>query len=88
MSDLFEAVPPRPRSRIHGCRRILSELRRLLGKTRRAAEYRAHSDVEQRWTARVGDALDQLIREGDLVLPGGDDPRDRRRVRKRQVKMF
>lgn len=87
-TELLDPGAPRPRSRIHGPRRVLSEMRRLLGKVRRAAEYRAATDLEKRWTVRVGDSLEQLIREGDQVLPGGEDPRDKRRARKRQAKMF
>lgn len=87
-TDLLDPAMPRPRSRIHGPRRVLQELRRLQGKLARAAAYRATTDDERRWTARVGDLLEALISEGDQVLPGGVDPRDARRVRKRQPKLL
>lgn len=87
-TELLAASAPRPRSRIHGHRRVLAELRRVVAKAKRAGEYRARTDVERTWSARVVDALEQLIREGDQVLPGGEDPRDRARVRKRPPKMF
>lgn len=70
-------------SRLHGPRRVLKELRRLLIKTHRAGEFRAATEDDQRWCRRVSTALDELIVTGDQVLSGGEDPRDRRRVRKR-----
>jgi hypothetical protein len=51
----------------------------------RSAEHRADTPEERRWSARVQDALQQLVDEGEQVLPGHEDPRDRRRVRKRPV---
>ena len=70
-------------SRLHGPRRVLKELRRLRIKTQRAGEFRAATDDDQRWCRQVNDALDALIGTGEAVLSGGEDPRDRRRVRKR-----
>jgi len=72
-------------SRIHGPRRVLKELRRLLIKTHRAGEFRAATEDDQRWCRQVATALDGLVTNGDQVLSGGEDPRDRRRVRKRPV---
>lgn len=83
MRGVRDPGAPRLQSRIHGPRRILRELRRVLVKNDRAAAYRASTDVERRWCGRVGDALERLIAEGDLELPGGEDPRDRCRARKR-----
>jgi len=71
-------------SRIHGVRRINAELRRLLIKAVRAGEHRELRDDDRIWLRRVIDRLQPLIEEGDQVLSGLPDPRDRRRVRKRQ----
>ena len=71
------------RTRVHGPRRILQELRRLIIKNHRSLRVRCQTDEEMRWSSRVNEALDRLIHEGDEVLPGLPDPRDRRRVRKR-----
>ncbi len=76
---------PMPRSRVHGPRRILAELRRVRIKTDRALAHRALSEDEQRWARRLADALDRLVTEGEAVLPGGADPREARRVRKRPL---
>lgn len=70
-------------SRIKGPRRILKQLRALIIRNARSANYRAVTEEERRWSGRVDEALRQLIDEGDAVLPGHEDPRDRRRVRKR-----
>jgi hypothetical protein len=58
-------------------------LRWLQEKNRLAGEYRAATADDQRWCRHVADALALLIEAGEHVLSGGDDPRDRRRVRKR-----
>lgn len=79
-----EPGAPRLQSRIHGPRRVLAELRRLQVKNARAAAYRAATAADQRWCARVGDLLEQLVTEGAQVLSGSDDPRERRRARKRR----
>jgi hypothetical protein len=81
MDALFSYVP-RTRSRIHGPRRILQELRRLRTKTARALTYLHVTEDAQRWTGRTYDVLDRLIQEGELVLPGLEGPD--RTVRKRQ----
>jgi len=47
--------------------RLLRELRRLLSKAAAAGAYRAVTDDERLWCARVGDALEELIREGDRI---------------------
>lgn len=70
-------------SRIKGPRRILKSLRLLVVRNARSAEYRAATDEERRWSRHVHDTLTTLITEGEAVLPGHEDPRDRRRVRKR-----
>ncbi len=75
-------------TRVHGPRRVLKELRRLIIKNHRALEHRATTAEERTWCQRVHDALDRLIVEGDAVLPGLPDPRDYRRVRKRPGAMF
>lgn len=72
-------------SRVQGPRRVLKELRRLLIKTTRARLARAVTDAEVTWCNRTIDRLTALIEEGDQVLPGGEDPRDRRRARKRPL---
>lgn len=72
-----------PASRIQGPRKVLKELRRLLIKTARARIGRAVTADEITWCNRVFDRLQSCVDEGDRVLPGGEDPRDRRRVRKR-----
>jgi hypothetical protein len=85
MTDaLFSAYVPRTRSRIQGPRRILQELRRLRTKTARALEHRTFTADETFWLARVFDALDTRVSEGEQVL--GSDPVDRR-VRKRPTKV-
>jgi hypothetical protein len=71
-------------SRIQGPRRILKQLRALLVRNARSAEHRAVTPEEQRWSWHVQDRIEQLVAEGDAVLPGHEDPRDRRRARKRQ----
>ncbi len=82
---LQEDVGPKvAASRVHGPQRVLKELRRLLIKTRRAQIARAVTPVEITYLGRVFDTLDGLVREGDDVLPLVEDPRDRRRVRKRR----
>lgn len=88
--DREELVTPRvqPRSRVHGPRRVLKELYRVRLKILRALEYRDLSDDEQRWSRDVDASLERLTRTGELVLPGLEDPRDRRRVRKRQDRLF
>jgi len=75
---------PRPRSRVQGPRRVLQELRRLRMKTARALAYRRLTVEEELWSARVYDALDRVIQEGDQVLPGHDAPD--RKVRKRPLR--
>jgi hypothetical protein len=84
MSVVREPGMPRLRSRIHGSRRVLNELRRLHLKVAAAGVYRAVTDEERLWCSRVGDALEVLIREGDAVLPASMDPRPGRTVRKRR----
>jgi hypothetical protein len=86
--EVHDATATTARSRTHGPRRVLKELRRLVMKNARAAEHRAITAEERQWTARVGDTLKQLVDEGDQVLPGGEDPRDRRRARKRPMKLL
>ena len=71
------------RTRVHGPRRILQELRRLLTKNRGSLEIRTETDEERKWSAPVHDALGRLIEEGDQVLPILPDRRDHWRVRKR-----
>lgn len=76
-------VAVRYRPRVHGPRRVLLELRRLLIKNNRSLRFRAETPEARMWSARVRDLLAQLIAEGDVVLPGATYPRDARRVRKR-----
>jgi hypothetical protein len=82
MDALFGPVVPRPRSRIHGPRRVLQELRRIRVKTGRALEHRKLTDEESCWLRRVYDTLDNEIVLGESVLPGHD--RIDRKVRKRK----
>jgi SOS response regulatory protein OraA/RecX len=79
---------PRIRSRVHGSRRIVQELRRLLIKTHRCAMGRVLTDDEQKWCMRVTEFLDRLITEGDLVVAGLPDPRDAQRARKSPGYLF
>jgi hypothetical protein len=81
----FAPLTMKSRSRVHGPRRVLKELRRIILKNARAQEYRELTDDDKRWCSHVHEALERLTREGDQVLSGGEDPRDRRRVRKRPV---
>jgi len=76
---------PRRQSRTHGPRRVLAELRRLQVKVDRAGYYRAATEEDRAWCHRVGDVLEQLVLAGEAVLSGGSDPRERRRVRKREA---
>lgn len=71
------------RSRVHGPRRILKELQRLLIKTARAYEHRDLDANERRWLMQVHANLKMNADTGDQVLPGLPDPRDSRRAVKR-----
>lgn len=74
--------------RVHGPRRVLRELRWILIKNARSIRHRATTDEERTWSARVQAALEQLVAEGDAVLPGLPDPRDMRRARKAPGRLF
>lgn len=67
---------------------MLRDLRRLLARNALAAQQRAVTAEERAWSARVQESLQPLVNEGLQVLPGGDDPRDWRRVRKRPAPVF
>ena len=70
------------RSRVHGARHVLGELRRLRYKLELAHGLAVTPD-EQRWCGSTADKLDAAIRAGDAVLGGFADPRPARRARKR-----
>lgn len=71
-------------SRVQGPRRILHHLRALLIRNHRSLSARCPTAEERRWSMRVHDALDALIRDGDAVLPDVPAPRRIRcRARKR-----
>ena len=70
------------RSRVHGARHVLAELRRLRVKVE-LAHGLAVTDEEQRWCLSTADKLDSAILAGEAVLPGCADPRPWRKARKR-----
>lgn len=74
--------------RVHGPRRVLQALRRIVIKNARARQHRATTDEEKTWCGRVHDCLRRLIDEGDAVLPGHPDPCDARRARTRPGALF
>ena len=78
----------RPRSRVAGPRRVLSELRRIRVKASRTSACRQLTAEETRWMAATIDQIDRLIFTGDAVLPGLPDPRPFRRARKRRLELF
>jgi hypothetical protein len=80
--ELFSSARPRTKSRGQAPRTVLQQLRRLRGRAQHTLEHRQLSGTEQRWTGRVYDALEQLVSEGDQVLPGQNPPD--RKVRKRR----
>jgi hypothetical protein len=79
--------PAPSRSRVHKARHLVKELRRLRHKVELAHELATSSD-EAHWCLSVSDALDHLIIAGEVVLGGYADPRDTRRVRKRETELF
>lgn len=71
-------------SRVHGPRQVLRQLRALLIRNHRSLSARCTTTEERRWSMRVHDQLDTLVREGDAVLPPmPDPPRIRNRAYKR-----
>lgn len=83
------AEPRLPRaSRVHSPRKVLLELQRVRLKADRAAIQRARTEAERTWCLQVADLLEQLAKAGAKVVTDRGDPRERRRVRKRQPSLF
>ena len=72
-------------SRVPAPRKLLKNLRVLQQRADRIAQTRATIGAERRFCLLVYDTLSVLIETGDKILPPHVDPRDWRRVRKREA---
>lgn len=79
---LFDPAQRPQRSRVHGGRKILLELRRLLKKVRDAYHARARDQADRDLYCRTADRLDVVIADFE-ARDFPVDPRETRRVRKR-----
>jgi hypothetical protein len=75
-------------SRIKGSQSVLKRLRGALIANAKTLTGRELGEDAQKWHARVHEFLNRLIDEGVEVLPAFRDPRDQRRVKKRQADLF